>query len=195
MKRRHFIFSSFAISSLLLPGCKNLEAIDYPELTFKHLKPLNFNVATLKVVNIFQPTFKYPSVEHNFSQTPHRVVENWASERIRPIGSVGIAHLTIEDASVTEISLDLDNGITAIFKDQQSHQYNARISVKLEVINVPNIIQAVARASATRSHTLHEGASINDRQQLWFDLTELIMQDFDKAMVAAIHKHLPEFLL
>ena len=195
MNRRHFIFSSLAISSLSMPGCKNLGAIDYPKLTFKHLNPLNFNVANLKVVNVFQPTFKHPSVEHNFPQTPHQAVKNWASERLKPIGNIGTAHFTIEDASVTEISLDLDKGITAIFKDQQSHQYNARIAAKLEVTGVPNIAQAVARASATRSHTLHEGASINDRQKLWFELTELIMRDFDQAMVAAIQKYLSQFLI
>ena len=66
------------------------------------------------------------------------------------------------------------------------------VEARLEVANGSS--RGIAMAHASRFSTIREDASINNRERLWFDLTEALVGDFDKAMEENIHKHLGKWL-
>ena len=53
---------------------------------------------------------------------------------------------------------------------------------------------AVAKAVASRSITTPEGATLNDREKIWFETTEALMADFDDEMERQIRRHLGTWL-
>ena len=50
-------------------------------------------------------------------------------------------------------------------------------------------------AEATRSRTVPEKITLNDRDKVWFEITEALIRDLDKELDAAIRRFLQPFLL
>ena len=73
-----------------------------PELTFGHLPTINLNVAEVKFDNRYTPTLKPPNVEHLFPTPLGKVLNQWASDRLSPVGASGVARLIISNAAATE---------------------------------------------------------------------------------------------
>ena len=194
--RRDFLASTLVFTGSFLSACQTLDLAVFPEITFNHLKPINLRAKQLKITELFQERNMSPNIEHKFPVAPKKVMRTWASTRIKTSGSVWTVIFSIKDASVTEVNLKTDKSIKGFFVSEQSHQFNARVEAQLELTDLnDSSYQAIANASATRSHTIEEGASINKRHQLWFEMTELIMADFNSAMESSIKKHFGEFLL
>ncbi|MCH8213764.1 MAG: hypothetical protein IIC54_06800, partial [Proteobacteria bacterium] len=47
----------------------------------------------------------------------------------------------------------------------------------------------------SRSRTLREDASINDRERMWFDLIEALMRDFNAELEKNIRQYLGGYLM
>ena len=54
---------------------------------------------------------------------------------------------------------------------------------------------AFARANAERRRTLAEGATLNQRERLWFQMTEGLMNDINGSLESSITRHLNEYLM
>jgi hypothetical protein len=53
---------------------------------------------------------------------------------------------------------------------------------------------ASVNASATRSHTVADDATLNDRERLWFDMTEGTMKDLNAQLEKSIPLYLQTYL-
>ena len=53
---------------------------------------------------------------------------------------------------------------------------------------------ATAIAQASRTQTAPEDVTINQREKIWFEMTEAMMREFDAAMAAEVQKNLSAFL-
>ena len=94
-----------------------------PELTFGHLPTIELNVAKIKFDNRYTPPLKSPNVEHLFPTPLGKVLNQWASNRLKPVGGSDAGRLIISDASVAETALKKDTSFTGTFTKQQSHRY------------------------------------------------------------------------
>ena len=182
---------------LLLPlglvGCETPVQVEtFPDLTFSHLKPIKLNVANIEVVFQYQAPLKAPYVEHLFPTPPVRALKQWVKDRFRAVGRSGTARFVILDATAIEVQLQKKSGIRATFTKQQSQRYDMKVEARLEVANGKN--RGHTTAHATRFSTIGEDASINKRERLWFELTDALVRDFDKAMEVNIRKHLAAWL-
>lgn len=180
---------AFGILALGLAACETPPPLQkLPELTFAHLGPLKLNVAKIDIVSKYRSPLKAPNVEHLFPTPPQKALRTWARDRLRAVGRSGTARLVIHKASAVETALEMKTGLKAAFTKQQSRRYDVIVDATLEISTPEG--RGSATAQASRFSTLREDATINDRNKMWFDLTENLMRDFN----AEMEKKLAPFL-
>lgn len=177
-----------------LASCTTPPPPQFPELTFTHLPQITLGVARIEIVDNFTPPSDPKHVENRMPVTPEQALRNWARDRLQANGVSGVARFIINNAAVTETPLVLKKGLSGVFTTEQSHRYDAGVDVEVRLEGVPRVTQAFAKAAVNRSQTIPEDASINVREETWFNLTEQVMKDFDPQMSASIRKHLADFI-
>jgi hypothetical protein len=181
--------------ALLLAGCAMTpSAQTLPELTYGHLRPINLGVWTLEIVSDYSPTMAPPNVEHRMQTSPDKALRRWVTDRLILAGGVDYARLTILDASVVEKRLNTEGGLKGMFINEQSERYQANLRVKLEIFGPGGASRGFATADAARSITIAEDVSLNQREQVWFNLIEALMNDFNAEFEKNIRKYLAKWM-
>ena len=184
-----------SLVALVLAACQTPPpAQRLPELTYGHLDRLNLDVAALEVVSEFRSPMKAPHVEHLFPTPPQTALERWAADRLEAAGRQGIARFVIKDARGTATPLAIDKGLARAFTKEQSVRYEARVEAFLEIVDERGFRKGFASARVSRTRTLGEDATLNERDKAWFDLTEAVMRDFNAEMEKNIRQYLGGFL-
>ena len=192
MNRRSFLF---------LPALALLAACDtppmrqsYATLTFQDRPPIRLDVAKVEIVRAYQAPGIAPHVDHLFPQRPVDVAANWGRDVLRAVGQHGQATYTILDASAPDTLLPRSPGLTQMFRTEQSDRYDLHIAVKLEVANPQLQATGIATAEAFRSQTVAENMTLNQREAVWFQMTESAMRELDGKLEAAIKDKLRVFV-
>jgi len=184
------------LSGLVLAGCTTPSpAPRYPELTFTHLPPIRLDAAALEIVDGFKPRFASPNVEHLMPVSPAAAMRRWAADRLRPVGRGGRIVFTIADAAVTETMLARTPGVRGVVTTDQSERYDATLKVDITVDGGDNRRRGEVSAEAMRSRTVPEGISLNEREKIWFQMTEDLATDMNGELEAAIRSFLQPFLV
>jgi hypothetical protein len=186
---------------LLLPTIALIAACDtppmrqtFPTLTFQDRPPIRLDVAQIEIINAYKAPGHAPNVDHVFPQKPEDVAAAWGRDVLQAVGERGMARYTIIDASVMETELPRSTGLTQVFKTEQSDRYDLHIEVKLELGNPLLATTGVATASAKRSQTVAEDMTLNQREAVWFQMTESAMRELDQKLEAAIRDKLRVFV-
>jgi len=194
MKIRPAGILSFVLA-LLLAGCAMAPpAQTLPELTYRHLQPINLSAWTLEVVSDYKPTMAPPNVEYRMPTSPEKALRRWAADRLILAGGADYARLTILDASVVEKRLNTKGGLKGMFINEQAERYQANLRVKLEVFGPGGAPRGFATADAARSITIAEDVSLNQRKLVWFNLVEALMNDFNTEFERNIRKYLAKWV-
>lgn len=184
------------LSAILVAGCTTPSpAPKYPEITFTHVQPFRFDAASLDIVDTFKPAFSNPFVEHLMPISPAASARRWAGDRIALAGESGRVVFTIIDASVTETPLKRTTGVRGVVTSDQSERYDARLQVKLAVRSGDGRQRGEVMAEANRSRTVAENLSLNERERVWFEMTEVLISELNGELETAIRKFLQPFLI
>lgn len=166
----------------------------YPDIRFTGEPPLQLNVASVEVREDYQMPFKAPNVEHLFPVPPSRALENWAHDRLKAVGNSGRAIFSVRVASVVETDLPVQQGISGVFTTQPSERYDMTITAAL-TINQNGLDVHTANVTTTRSQSVLQGITPNDRDKAFYDMTQAAMVDFDKQMEAEIRNTFGDYLV
>ncbi len=176
----------------VLAGCKSPP----PQPTFPDLhfggSALRLNVAALEIRDDYQPPYRPPNVEHLFPVPPLHALENWARDRLQAGGASGQARFTITDAGVVETELPRQEGLRAELTTQVSERYDMTLAARLEILDAAGQVRQTASARVTRRQDVLEGTTINQRDQIWYDMTKALLADFDTQMTAAVRSNLAQ---
>lgn len=187
---------SCAFIALLLTGCAaTTDPQRYSDITFKHLTPINLDVARIRYEPRYQPSVTTPQVGHDFPAPPVRAMENWIRDRLRAVGKSGEARVTIRDASATETKLKTEGGVTGAFKTDQAWRYDVAVEMTIKTVDPNRRLKAEASARATHKRTVPEDINLNEREAVWFEIMERTMKTFDRTLDAQIRKNLSAFVL
>lgn len=193
--------SRLAAAVVLLLAGIGLAACDTPpyryqfaDLTYAHLSPFALNVAVIDPANAYRPPMRSPNVEHLFPVQPAAAAMQWAKDRLIAVGSNGAARFTVLQASVVEVPLERTTGFQGLFTDDQSERYDAVLEVRLDVENAQGLRTGTVTARAQRSQTVAEDATLNERERVWYELTEALMTDLNAELEKNIRQHLGAFL-
>lgn len=158
-----------------------------PQLSFAQHGPIRLDVASVEVIDAYRPPQGGANVEHLFSTPPQGAVRRWVSDRMKPVGRDGVARVTIMDARVVEQSLQPSGGW---FTKEPAERYSGRLEVLVEADSPGRRTTGNANVVVERSITVLEDVSLSERSRAWFNMTDAMMADFNKAMEAKIRQHL-----
>jgi hypothetical protein len=170
------------------------EPVAWPDITFTAQAPIEFNVAEIRIVTPYREPIEPPHVGEQFPVSPSRAALNWAEDRLRAVGSRGTLTVTIVESSAVEEQLEASAGLKGLLTKEQSERYLVVISMEIEALDPVGPRVATATARTRKSITVREDATLNEREETWYDLTKGAMADFDAAMERQIRNTLGNFL-
>ncbi len=194
--RRAVLIGLAATAAGTLAGCNTPpQRYTFPELTYAYLPPIRLDVAVVDVVDSYRPPMAAPNVEHLFPTPPAKAMTRWAEDRLVAAGSNGGALLTILRADVVEVPLARTTGLKGVFTTDQSYRYDATLEVRLDAENTSGLRRGSITARATRGQSVAEDLTLNQRERLWFEMTELLMRDIGAEIEKQINAYLSAFLV
>jgi hypothetical protein len=188
--RRHFCL----LSTAALAGC----AIDpdrhtFPEITFAHLPAFKLDVAQVEVHNDYS-SGDPSDIASEYPEPPARVAAQWAKDRLTAVGQRGQATYSVVSAQATKTALPRSEGMQAVLKTDQSDRYDLNIKVKLDVGSPILQRTGTVTAEASRSQTVAENMTLNQREIVLFNLLDETMRDLNGQLEKVIPQYLSPFL-
>ncbi len=175
-KTLRVLFAAAALAAVA--GCQTTPPPQrLPDMTFANLAPYRLDVGQLEVVSEYVQPARPPHVEHVMPVSPEQAARRWAQDRLAPVGRTGAVRFIIKDASVVEVPLRTDKGFTGLFKEQQEARFDASLVTTLQVIDERGYPAISIDARANRSRTVPEGTKLVERDRIWYDMVEQMMQD------------------
>ena len=193
MRRRSFLL--LPPLAVLASACDTPpERQSFATLTFQDRPNIRLDVAQIEIVQAYKAPGKSPNVDHLFPQKPVDVATAWGRDVLRAVGQRGMATYTILDASAIDTPLPRSTGLTQVFKTEQSDRYDLKIAIRLDIGNPLLQTTGTAEATATRSQTVAENMTLNQREAVWFAMTESAMRELDQKLEIAIRDKLRVFV-
>jgi len=189
-------FFPFAcVVTLFLAACSPTAQLPEPVgLAYLANKPIHLNVARVEVVKQYQSSSMPPHVENDLPVPPIAMIQQWVQDRLLPVGKTGYAVVTIEDASVIEKPLQGTKGLRGMFTVDQSEQYDAKMSVKIEIFDDAGNAKNFAYARAQGSRTIGENFTLGQRRKVWIVMMEKIMNNLDEELDRNVRSYLKEYI-
>lgn len=193
------ISSILAAAAIALPlalaGCATPPAQQpFAELSYRHLAPINLAIGSFDVESRYIPPLKEPNVEHRAPVPPYNAIRQWGFDRIKVQGGAEQARLVILDASIVEVPLAVTGGIKGAFTRDQAARYDGKLSVMLEILDPSGHQRAFVTGRASRSQTVSEGATVAERERVWFAITEDMMRQLNSELEQNIARYFGNYL-
>jgi len=180
---------------LLLSACAvPLQTPKYPQLSYAHLPPLTLDVARVEVMSRYISPAHLPNVEHEFPVSPANAAMQWGRDRIKAGGVNGTARVVVERASVVEVPLKRTTGVRGAFTADQTERYDAILEIKVEVLGEDGKERASVSSTTRRSRSVGENITLNEREKVWFEMTEAMMNDLNASLEGQIREHMKPYL-
>lgn len=188
-------FVSIIIVSLLLSACgTKIIRTATPKFSYLHLPKLSVLVSEIQVLQRTELTFEEANIEHLFPMPISSAVRRWVNHRLVSTGSSKIMRVIIEEARATALNLKTNENLKALFTNEQEVQINANLSVKIEIIDDTNAVLAFTRVAVTRSRTIPESSSVEERDKIYSDLTMVLMNDFNTTQEQKYRRFFSSFM-
>jgi hypothetical protein len=167
----------------------------YPEITFRAEPPFEFDAAEVEVVDAYRSPLKAPNVEHESPLLPAAALKRWIADRIAAAGTGRRVRVTIEDASITETLLPINQDLKASFTTEQAARLEGSVALEVEVLDAEGSQLAMVRAKSARTRGLPEDATLRERDEVMFQLTEDLANDIDQIMSERIPAQFAAYLI
>ena len=156
------------------------------------------NVHEIRVLNHYQAPLKRPNVEQEFAVTPAAAVTKWVHQRLRANPSAptnSVLEVTINDASVAEEKLAKTKGFKGLVTDDQDARYTAKLSVTFKHYpNAGGASNATGDVIISRARTINERATVNEREAIYHQMTDALMNDFDREANARLRQYFSPYI-
>jgi hypothetical protein len=181
----NLVFAALALVSVAGCSTPDSPAPAFPDIRFSDSPPIRLDAASIDVVDQFQPSFRRPFVEQDFPVPPQRALHNWVQDRLAAgdPGSANHIRVTILDASVKDVKLaPTASGLAASFTTEQSDRFDAHVAMSVDIIDGKGLVVRTAKAEAHLSRSIAENTTLNERDQVWYQLTEDITANLGRAI-------------
>lgn len=191
--RRFYSILVFSVMAMGLAACQPPGKPKYPDITFEHLPPIELNVAEIVINTPYQEPLEPPHVGELFPVSPSRAARRWAEDRLRATGKNGTVTVTIIESGAVETELKRTTGVTGLLTRDQSQSYEVMIEISVEAMDPVGPRAGSASIRVTKKTSVAEDATLNERQETWYKLTQGAMNNFNAAMEKQIGKTLSGF--
>ena len=185
-----------AVTAWLAVACQVAPpANGWPEITFQHRPALQFDAAEIAIEQSYEAPLDPPHVVHLFPVSPGEAAVRWARDRLAAAGPAGRLIYDVREASAVEVPLQIESGLTGLFTAEQSARYDARLVVEVRLLDDRGMTRAAVEAEVEHSITVPEDATLREREEAWFRLTEALMRDFDAELERALYQYMAAHIL
>ena len=184
------------LTCLLLAACETAPAGFTPAPFDDATKPaIQIDVAEVNIIDAYPSSTTPPHVDGNFPTPPAAALKSWGQQRLHAAGHTGNFEMTIDDASVTEVKLPHQDGIKGFFTDEQDTRYDLHSHVTLKLFNGTDIMSvASADITVSRSKTINEDATVDDRTRLFDQMTRDMLSEFDAQVSVRLNQYFKPYL-
>lgn len=188
-------FIPLVFFAVALTACAPTAELPAPVgLAYLANKPIHLNVARVEVIKKYQSSSIPPHVENDLPVPPVAMIQQWVQDRLLPVGKTGHAVVTIEEASVIETPLKGTPGFKGMFTVDQSEQYDANMSVKIEIFDDQGNCKSFAYARTKGSRTVGENLTLGQRRKVWIVMMEKIMNSLDAELDLNVRAYLKDYV-
>lgn len=172
------------------PPARNLDKISYSERP-----PIRLDVREIEIQRSYQPPSAAPNVDHLFPVPPAAGAQLWAADRLKAAGPLRRARFIVREAPVIEIALARAGGLTGTFTVDQSERYEARLVAELQILTEDDRVEASVTVEITHHRTVPENLTLNERVQVWHEMTRSLLDEMDRKLDATIKEALYAYLV
>lgn len=163
--------------------------LKYPEVNFRAAPPLRIDAAVVEVVEAYVPPLRAPHVEQDAPVAPSTLLRRWAEQRLEATGDRGRVLATIRDARIVETVLATNQTVEGSFTTEQAARFEGRVAMTVELLDAAGGARASVEGEAKRTRTLPENATLREREEVLFQMSEDLANDLDKVLEANIRQH------
>jgi hypothetical protein len=157
--------------------------------------PVRMNVGEIRIRQNYQPPMRAPNVDHEFPVPPETALKTWVQDRLAAVGQSGLMEVTIEDASVKEVKLPKTEGVKGLFTDDQEARYDAVMHVTFRIYTgAQGMSDASGDVVVTRSRSINEKATVDERRKMFHDMTRDMMTQFNTEAEARLRQYFSRFM-
>ena len=191
--RRQFILTGFSLGAgLTLISCAPPpEAPAFPDIRFTGEPPLMLQASQIEIRTVYRPG----DADNAYPVSPLRAIQNWARDRLRANGQGGPARFTIADATAKVTDLPVKGGVSGAFTDQVSQKYDIGLDAALEVLDTTGVVVRSARVTVSRSATVLQSATANERARTRYNMVRDMMSEFNSQAQQRISSGFGQYLL
>nr|WP_298682688.1 hypothetical protein [uncultured Dongia sp.] len=181
--------------AFLVAGCDTPpDRQRFPDITFQHLPPIRLDVAQIEIGSNYRSSDHADDNGAEYPALPETLVADWARDRLQAAGERGQANFTIVEARAVRVPLPRSSGLNAALKTEQSDRYDLALTVKLEAGNPISGKSGVVTETVTRSQTVPENMTLNQREAVLFNLLDAAMKDLNARLEASIPQYMGPLL-
>ena len=184
--------ATFALLSLLTACADDTTSIPKLDYGYTADQKINLTVQNLGVIDHTLQLPNSPYVGHQLNPTVDQALHQWAADRLQAVGRSGQITFVIKDASLTTSTLKVDHGVDKLLTRQQGTKYTAHAEVEISVKG--KIVYGSASAEASRSATMPENPTDEERKAIYIGILNGLMQDLNRNIEASINQHLSDFV-
>lgn len=183
-------FRIAAALCLGLAGLVSACAVDDPsnrfaQITYQHLPDITLDVGEIQIEQAYVTPGREPNVDHRFPVQPKDAAARWAQDRLVAGGDRLTFRYIVREASAVETELPRTSGVKGMLTTDQSERYETHIVIEMQVLDGRSV-QGTATAEVSRSITVPEDISLNERERVWYRLTEDSMNDLNDQLEETI---------
>jgi hypothetical protein len=158
-----------------LAACGSEPRQSFPPLRYDFLPPIGLNVAKIDVEQHFMPSGIPPDVSQFDPVKPTEALRQMAQDRLKALGSAGLAVFSIQDASLV----------------RRGDTITGTMDVVLDIYPTPESPRAgFAEARVTRQHT----GSVDDLPGTLYDMTKALMNAMNVEFEYQVRRSLRDWL-
>lgn len=188
--------SSLALLCLLAAACTPAPAPpSFPEVTFRSEPPFRIAAENVEVVEAYVPPLRAPNVEHQSPVAPSILLRRWAEQRLQAAGGPGRVRAIVTDASIVETLLETNQTVEASFENEQAARFEGRAAMRIELLDASGLVRASVEGAAEQLRTLPENATLLERQEVLFQMSEDLSRGLDKVLSENLRQHFSAHLV
>lgn len=189
----------FTLTIALLSACAQApEAFKPTPFAFESIaSPLTINAHEIRVLNHYQSTGASAHVEQQFPVPPAAAIGTWAAKRLRANSgsNQGILEVTIHDASAVAQALPKTEGLKGLITDDQEARYTVKLAVTFKYYPAgSNAARATGDVTVSRSRTINERATVSEREAIFHQMTDTLMNEFDREANARLRHYFAAYI-
>lgn len=155
------------------------------------------DISEIRLENGYEMPLRFPYVEHQFPVSFYKALENWVQGRLQATGAGdNQLEILVEKAQVVEKELPVTSGVKGAFINEQAAQFDATLTVTFKLYGPRSFFpQSELTLNVSKTASLPEDASLEEREKLFHSMLLDCMQRFDSEAISQMQRRFQSIIV